>query len=183
VFDAVLRAVGRRGAARVTLADVGAEVGLAPSTLAERFGSKRDLLLAASRASVGHATAAFERPHPSRRTALEALVAALLTLSRPVSTRAVLANHLSLLQLDLADDDFRAVAQAHAAELGVQVRALLVRAAEDGELAPGADPEELARAVRVAYNGALLLWAVEGRGRLPDALRRDLEAVLAPWRT
>src|SRR5919108_6544573 len=59
VFAATYRVVGRDGPARLTLAGVAAEVGLAPSTLAERFGSKRGLLLAAARAGVGGVEAAF----------------------------------------------------------------------------------------------------------------------------
>jgi hypothetical protein len=35
----------------------------------------------------------------------------------------------------------------------------------------------LARALYVAYNGSLVLWALSGEGRLEDALRADLEAV------
>src|SRR5579885_3160850 len=49
VLAAALRAVAAHGVARLTLADVAREAGLAPSTLAERFGSKRALLLAAAR--------------------------------------------------------------------------------------------------------------------------------------
>jgi hypothetical protein len=51
-----------------------------------------------------------------------------------------------------------------------------------GELAPGADPDGLARALHVAYNGSLITWAVGGHGALEESLRADLEAVLAPWR-
>src|SRR4051812_50167471 len=53
VLSAALRAVAAHGVARLTLADVAQEAGLAPSTLAERFGSKRALLLAAARHAAG----------------------------------------------------------------------------------------------------------------------------------
>ena len=46
VLDAADRIVERGGPAAVTFASVAAEVGLAPATLVQRFGTKRGLLLA-----------------------------------------------------------------------------------------------------------------------------------------
>jgi hypothetical protein len=58
------------------------------------------------------------------------------------------------------------------AALRAEVRALLA----------DADPDRLARAVHVAYNGALVTCAIAGRGPLAAALDEDLAAVVAPWR-
>ena len=41
LLDATFRAVGAVGPARLTLADVAREAGVAPATLVQRFGSKR----------------------------------------------------------------------------------------------------------------------------------------------
>ncbi len=182
VFAAVMRAVGRRGPARLTLADVAVEVGLAPSTLAERFGSKRALLLAAVGGSTLGVDAAFERARAAEQDPLSALPAALVALTGPVRTRAALANHLALLQLDLADEEFRRAAALHAGRMRAQIHALLADAATRGALDRAGDLDALARAVHVSYNGALVTWAVDGDGRLEDSLRSDLEAVIAPWR-
>jgi AcrR family transcriptional regulator len=182
VFAATFRAVGRHGPARLTLAGVAAEAGLAPSTLAERFGSKRGLLLAAARAGVGDVEATFARARARHAWPLGALRAALAALSRPVRSRAALAHHLAFLQLDVADPQLRRVAERHAAALRAAIRALLADAVAAGDLVADADPDRLARTVHVAYNGALVTWAIAGRGPLAAALDEDVGAVLAPWR-
>jgi AcrR family transcriptional regulator len=179
VFTAVGRALARVGLARLTLADVAAEAGLAPSTLAGRFGSKRALLLAASERWAERAPAAF----PADGSPLEALHAGLAAMGRTVRTRPALARSLGMLQLDVADPAFRRAAARHAAAVREQLQALLDAALAAGELRAGADPAALARAVHVAYNGALVTWGVAGHGPLADALRTDAEAVLAPWRS
>lgn len=180
VFAATMRAIGRHGPGRLTLAGVAEEAGLAASTLAERFGSKRALLLAAAEhaATDAGATAAAHR----RRTGspLEAVTELLVAGTRGARTRAALANHVSFLALDIADPDFRAAAARHARARRRAVEALLAEAVEAGELRAGTDPTALARAVEVAYNGSLITWALDGRGSLADAVRADVAFVLAP---
>jgi AcrR family transcriptional regulator len=171
-----MRVVSKRGPERMTLADVGAEIGLAPSTLAERFGSKRDLLLAASRASAAGVDRAFAAAEGGAR--LAALVDALARLARSVKTRPAFANHLAVLELDVADPDFRQVAAEHASALRAAVEASLHDAVAARELPRTTDVPRLARAVHVAYNGSLVTWAVGGSGALEAALRADLYAVL-----
>jgi AcrR family transcriptional regulator len=178
VFAATLRVLGRLGPQQLTLADVGTEVGLVPSTLVERYGSKRALLLAAVRASVVAVGPAFAAGPP----ALEALLEGLVVLSRPLQTRRALANHLTLLAHDVSDPDFRRVARQHAAARLARLRELLSAARHAGELAPDTDPEALARTVHRAYNGALITWAVAGPGPLQTHLREAIGAVLGPWR-
>jgi AcrR family transcriptional regulator len=154
ILSAALRAVSAHGVARLTLADVAREAGLAPSTLAERFGSKRALLLAAARHAARTARLAPGDP-----------VDALVALAGGVGDRRAFGHQLALLELDVADPEFRAAAAEHAASLQAQ---LAERTGDAG----------LARALYVAYNGALVLWALAGEGPLEPALRADLEAVL-----
>jgi len=166
LFAATMRAIGRDGPARLTLASVAREAGLAPSTVAERFGSKRALLLAAAEHAAGDATAGLEsarRRHPEPR---DAAVEWLAGATRGVRTRRALANHLAFLALDVADPQFRAAAARHAAARRAALERLLGDAA-------------LARAVEVAYNGSLITWAVSGTGTLAESVRRDLRAVLS----
>jgi AcrR family transcriptional regulator len=180
IFDAVVRAAARAGARGVTLAEIANEAGLAPSTLAERFGSKRALLLAAGRTAADGVAAAFATAEARETAPLAALVAALVALSAGARTRAALAHHVGALQLDIADPDFRRLAARHAAALRSQTARLLERARADGSLAAGSDVARLARTVQVTYNGALISWGISGRGSLEAALREDLDAVLAP---
>jgi AcrR family transcriptional regulator len=183
VLAAARRVVGERGVARLTFADVAREVGLAPSTLAERYGSKRALLLAALEPAPDAVAAVFEAARAEHERPLDALHGALAALSAPVRTREAYANHLGVLALDVGDPDFRRIAERWFAGTLEELRSLVAEAVGRGELAGGADPAAVARAVLVAYNGSLALWAVAGGGALGDVLRRDLEAVLSPWRT
>jgi AcrR family transcriptional regulator len=125
--------------------------------LAERFGSKRALLLVAAR----HAAAEV-------RLAGGDVVDALVALAAGVGDRRAFAHQLALLELDVADPEFGAAAAEHAARVQAQLTARLGDAA-------------LARALHVAYNGSLVLWAQSGTGPLEATLRADLEAVLRAW--
>jgi AcrR family transcriptional regulator len=151
VVAATLRAVSAHGVARLTLADVAREAGLAPSTLAERFGSKRALLLAAARSGAGGV----------ERIAATSPIDFLVALAGPVADRRAFAHHLAFLELDVADPEFRAAAAEHVAAVQARLRGFGLSAGE-------------ARALYVAYNGALVLWALAGEGPLEDALRADL---------
>jgi AcrR family transcriptional regulator len=176
------RAVGRYGPAGLTLAAVAAEAGLSAAALVKRFGSKRALLLAFAAQAVDAVDPVFDRARAAHGTALAALHAALAELVQDVGSVAEFANHLGLLQLDLADPEFRAHAAAHARRLRERILALLTDAVAAGELA-GADPGRLARAVQLTYNGVLILWAVDPERPLPDTLRADVDALLDPHRS
>ena len=134
----------------MTLADIAAEAGLAPSTLVERFGSKRALLLAAGRTAADGVAAAFARATAGGGSQLGALVDALVLLSKRVRTRPALAHHLGALQLDIADPDFRRLARQHARALHTQITRVLGRARALGELVQRADAERLARSIQVS---------------------------------
>jgi AcrR family transcriptional regulator len=179
VFAATMRAIGRHGPARLTLAAVAQEAGLAASTLAERFGSKRALLLAAAEHAATDAGAAAAAHRRRSGSPLAAVTELLVAGTRGARTRAALANHVAFLALDIADPDFRAAAARHAQGRRRAVEALLAEAVEAGELRPGTDPAALARAVEVAYNGSLIAWALDGGGSLADAIRADVAFVLA----
>ncbi len=153
MLAATLRAVGRHGVAGLTLAHVAEEAGLAASTLAERYGSKRALLLAAARSSSPRAIVAD--------TPIDFLVA----LAGPVTDRRAFAHHLAFLELDVADAEFGAAAREHVAAVLARLRGFGLSADE-------------ARRLYVAYNGSLVLWALAGDGRLEDSLRSDLRTAL-----
>ena len=111
VLDAAATLIGRVGPAKLTLAHVAAEAGLAPATLLQRFGSKRGLLLAVARRPVDLA-AEFGAARAEEPARLGALVAALVALTRTVRTPETLANSIAFLQLDLADPEFHTEALA-----------------------------------------------------------------------
>jgi AcrR family transcriptional regulator len=156
---ATMRAVSAHGVSALTLAHVAAEAGLAASTLAERYGSKRALLLAAAKSAARAVPTSSPAAHADSPRA--AAVEYLVSLARHVGDRRAFAHHLAFLELDVADPEFREVAAD-------QVAAVLARLESFGLSA------RAARALYVAYNGALVLWALTGEGSLEDSLRADL---------
>jgi AcrR family transcriptional regulator len=182
ILAATGRAIGRIGPARLTLANVADEVGLAPATLLQRFGSKRGLLLAFSARGAPAAAEAFAAARSAHPSPLAALSAALVGMTRGVRTPAELANHLALLQIDLSDPDFHRHALDQARVVREEIRALLDAAVAAGELAT-CDTERLARAVQATYNGALVTWAIFREGSVADWLDEELARLLQPYRS
>jgi AcrR family transcriptional regulator len=180
LLQAAARAVSRVGPARLTLADVAAEGGVVPATLVQRFGSKRELLLALARkGSEGAAeqVAALRAGHSSPLDALRAVADCLTGMA---SSAEELANHLTFLILDLTDPEFHHYAVVQSRAFHSDLRTLLNDAVAAGELLP-CDTERLARVVQEMLHGALVVWAIHRDGSAKDWVRRDLQTLLEPY--
>jgi AcrR family transcriptional regulator len=176
ILTGAARVIGRAGPARMTLADVGREVGLSAPTLAQRFGSKRGLLLALAR----HDAEAVPRRLSAARSApspVDALIDGFVALAGTVRDEAEFANHLAFLLLDLADPEFRRIARDYATAIEAAVAEVLAAA----EL-PGADLDSLPAAVHAAYNGAMVTWGMRGGGSAAEAVRAQLTTLFSPYR-
>jgi AcrR family transcriptional regulator len=181
ILAAASRALGRVGPARLTLADVAAEVGLAPATLVQRFGSKRGLLLALAALGPARVTEAFLTARAVAESPLSALIAALISLTRQIETPEALANHLAFRQVDLGDAEFRHYAAAQAGAMREEIRALLDAAVRAGELVR-CQTVRVARAVQTTYAGSLATWVIAREGTLAEWLREDLDLMLQPYK-
>jgi AcrR family transcriptional regulator len=183
--DEILAATGRAMSkvppTRFTLADVAREVGLAPATLVQRFGSKRGLLLALSEKSAASMDACFEAVRKAHSSPLEALLRAATEMARFSTTPEELANSIAYLQIDLSDPDFHRHILEGSRATRRGYRALLDDAIEAGELEP-CDTEALARVVEAVAAGSLIGWAIHRTGKAERWVRRDLETLLAPYR-
>jgi AcrR family transcriptional regulator len=181
LLEATARAVARHGPARLTLAHVAAESGVAPATLLQRFGSKRGLLLALARMG----SASIEREYAAIRAACASPLAALskvaACMARMAPTPEELANHLAFLHIDLTDPDFHQLALEQARAARKEFHALLDAAVKAGELA-SCDTGTLARSVQTTLGGGLIAWAIEREGTAASWLQQDLEALLQPYR-
>jgi AcrR family transcriptional regulator len=182
ILAATSRAISRIGPARLRLADVGTDAGVAPATLMQRFGSKRNLLLAFSAQASEGVERAFVSARETHSSPLAALIADPIGATRAFDSPEELANHLAFLQLELTDREFHQHTLAHARAVRQQIKQLLEAAVRARELAP-CDTRRLAEAVHTTYNGTLITWAIVRRGRLATALRRQIEFVLGPYRS
>jgi AcrR family transcriptional regulator len=183
--DAVLAAtaelIGRVGPAKLSLARVAEQSGLAPATLIQRFGSKRGLLLALAK----RGTASWRRldaaADPAAGPALQTIVDALTHAVSGIETPEAMANHIAFLQIDLADPEFYDLAHQGATSMRERLEAALNEAKARKEIPPSTDTRQLAELVQTVYNGALVGWAIDRDGRLTTYLERRLRALLARY--
>lgn len=182
IFAAVIRVVSRLGPERMTLADVAEAVGLTAGALVQRFGSKRELLLAAVSSANDALPDRLDDLRAERASPLSALVAYAESVARAVEDPDAMANHLAMLQLDVTDPAFRAEAGRYFRVERDTLRRWLEEAVEAGELGPAADPARLAPVVQATLSGTRLVQMVLREGSPEDAVRGAVETVLAPYR-
>lgn len=183
VFAAAQRAMSRLGPADLTLAAIAAEAGLTAGALVQRFGSKRALQLALSARAAGETAGFIDALREKHRSPLAALHAYADCLAGLASSPAALSRNLAYLQIDLTDPDLRKhlLTQARATRAGL--RRLMTAAMKAGELSRKVNPAGLARAVETALGGSMMSWACYREGTAARWMRKDLDAVLAPYVT
>ena len=180
VYAAAQRAMMRLGPGELTLAAIAAEAGVTAAALSQRFGSKRQLMLAIA-AAVAEAAGDFVRGFAARyRSPLAAVRGYAECMADLAPSPAVLARNLAYLQMDLTDPDLRVHLAAQARATRAVFEELLTAAVAAGELARATDVRTLARTIEVALSGALLTYAVYLEGTAARWLRDNVDAVLAP---
>jgi AcrR family transcriptional regulator len=178
VLDAVLTLAHRVGPSRVTFAAAAAETGLSAATLVQRFGTKRELLLAADKRAVDLWVSAWDRT--TETSPLAQVVDGFVLAVGQIATPERLANSVAMLQLDLADPDFHAETLRGALAVRARVVAGLVEARAVGELRTDTDVTALAKTLETTYHGAMIGWAIHREGALSDWMRDQIGVVLAP---
>jgi AcrR family transcriptional regulator len=181
VFAATYRTMVRLGPGELTLAEIAAEAGVTAGALVQRFGSKRELLLALSAGAASSAGDLIRGIRATARSPLAAIRAYVDCMAQLAASPAALARNLAYLQIDLADPDFRKhlLVQSRATRRGLEE--LLEEARAKGEIVRGTDVVRLARSVETTLSGTMLTWAVYRDGTAKQWMRDDLEAVLAPY--
>jgi AcrR family transcriptional regulator len=181
LFTAALAVMNRVGPNQLTLAAIAKEAGVTAAVLVQRFGSKRDLLLALSRTFAegsGGMVAAVATQHTSPLAALRAYADCVAGMA---ATPAAFVRHLAYLQTDVSDPEFRRHLAKHARATRAELRRLLERAIQAGELTAEASPARLARTIEAVLSGSMLTWVIYQEGSAARWVRADLEAVLAPF--
>jgi AcrR family transcriptional regulator len=174
ILDVTRQVLAEVGPAKLTLAAVGARVGLAPPTLMQRFGNKRRLLLASAARSPLLVLRAAEEAGARNTSPLAALRDFALSAVAHIKHRD---------ELDVADPEFRRHAMAHSAAIVDSCARFYLAAQEAGELRPDADVPALARHTLVCINGALQVWSVNGWGSLSEFLTEQLDLMIVPRAT
>jgi AcrR family transcriptional regulator len=181
ILAATGRVMQRLGPTQITLADVAKEAGVVPATLIQRFGTKRGLLLAACRTAPDATAKQFAAARAKYESPLEALIELYADCTGFAPTPEAVANGLAYLQVDLTDPEFRAITLAQFRAIEEETRRLLDEAVAARELRP-CNTGELARLLQQLNGGAMLEWAVVREGPLDRWVRREVEALLRPYR-
>jgi len=182
ILAATARAMQRYGPAQLTLAHVAKEAGVVPATLIQRFGTKRSLLLAMCSTAPSAVPQQFAEGSAKYKSPLKALIELYVACSSFASTPESVANGLAYLHNDIIDPDFRAITLAQFKALRAETQKLLDEAVAARELVK-CDTAELSRLIQQVNGGSMLDWAVFREGSLASWLRRDLEALLSPYRS
>ena len=183
VFAAMGRVMRRVGPAELTLSAIAAEAGVTAGALVQRFGSKRQLVLAHWRQA---ATNPDSKPQQgarvgSPRSPLSALRAAAAQFAKlAISPRAALRN-LAYMQSDWADPALRRHVLRHTRAARARYEQLLSDAVSAGELRADTDVRELARMIEVTLGGSFLAWTLYQEGSAATRVRQDLDATLRPY--
>jgi AcrR family transcriptional regulator len=181
IFAAAQKVMGQLGPAQWTLADIAKEAGITAGAVVQRFGSKRELLLAMMQGMEEMPRGTFAHLRAKHKSPLKALRAYADCVAQMGDTPGTLAHHLSYLQLDIADPEFNAHMRLQARATRKEIQALLKEAVAQHELKSGTDTAALARAVEVTLTGSLFTWAFHQDGTAAQWLRHDLQKVLQPY--
>lgn len=181
VFMAAQRAMSRLGPGELTLAEIAKEAGVTAGLLVQRFGSKRDLLLALSERFSGGSAEMFAELRKGHRSPLAVLRAYSDCMAHLASSPAALARNFAYLQIDLTDPDFRKHLSAQARSTREELQRLIKESVQAGELAKTTNPKQLARTIEAVVAGSMMSWAYFQEGTAAKWMRHDLDAVLKPY--
>ena len=182
ILAATMRVMQRLSPTQLTLAEVAKEAGVVPATLIQRFGTKRGLLLAVCGTAPASVPQQFAAGRAKHSSPLKALIELYADCSGFAPTPEAVANGLAYLQIDLTDPDFHAITLAQFRAIRAETKKLLDEAVSARELRP-CDTAKLACLIQHINDGAMVSWAVYREGTVAAWVRRDLEALLAPYQT
>jgi AcrR family transcriptional regulator len=181
ILAATGRVMQRRSPSQLTLADVAKEAGVVPATLIQRFGTKRGLLLAMCRTAPGTVPRQFAAARDRHESPLKTLIELYTEGTAFAPTPEAMANGFAWLQNDLTDPDFHAITLTQFRVIRDETRKFLDEAVAAHEL-KRCDTVQLARLIQHTNGGAMLAWAVYRQGSVASWVRRELEALLLPYR-
>lgn len=181
IFQGVHQALSKTGYAKLTLERIATEIHISPAALSKRFGSKKSLLLAYSDAVIEQIKISFHQVQLQEKKPLKALAHIFLSSVKAVDSPQTLANITSLYVEGIADPDLLARSRTRLQLIDDQVRSLLNRAVEEGEIKP-CDTAKVSRVLQAAVGGALMIWIKEPDRTLTAWTEDCMELIIGPLR-
>lgn len=165
VLERALPLMASAGPQGFTLADLAREVGVAPATLLQRFGSKQDLIQAAFAQDNARFVDWVEAL--PQGVGADVVIRIYSDATKLFGDNPSLADHLLWLREDMRDPVLNRLSLA---------RFALFRAAIVARLPPMRAPADTAaRLLDAQYHGAVVQWGLEPKGTLADFVRKSLE--------
>lgn len=179
VLEKAIFVISEKGPETFTLADVGKAVGLAPSTLMQRFGSKRALLIKAAKHVPVKLSEDLEKLKNKDLSWNEELMILLGEVPEGFGTRRDIANSLGLLKLDMIDPELHPIARELMDKVRTRIKQLLDKAKSQGKLEPESDIDALTEELDALRHGLVIQWTLSGDGPLKQWLQKGLHNYLA----
>lgn len=177
--------MAERGPAHLTLAAIAEVLDRSAPALLKRFGTKRNLLLAFVRWSVGNNRTQFAEARRTHVSPLASLRACLLMTESPGVEMTIdprgYANTLQFYFQEVTDPEFHAIWTEWIREYEEAIIDLLADAVVAGELVPTCDVVQVGRTLHVAMSGVGILWAGDSRRSMAERLREAFDTVIAPF--
>ncbi len=179
IFGATLRVIAEVGYARFTLAQVASELKVTTAAVRQRFGSKRNLLVAYYTWLNRVSAERFERLRATYSQPLDALwhiiIEPLPAFPKPGNMAHTLSTYIDVIE----DAELKQLVHERFALLEGHITALLAQAVAAGETAM-TDVPEGAHVLFAAIQGAMLDWSVRGEGRLADQFYSVFTRIVQP---
>jgi AcrR family transcriptional regulator len=173
----------RVGPAELTLSAIAKEAGLTAGALVQRFGSKRNLMLAHARYAAATLDVGFGLPGKRTGPPLSALYECAEAYGKLAQSPQAALRNLAYLQRDLADPVLRSMLLRLHRAARAYYEQLLADAIRASELRAETDVRGLARTIEVTLVGSLLAWTLYRQASASKWLTEDLKAVLRPHLT
>lgn len=171
VLQAAYRLMHRHGPEALTFATLAQACGLSASTLVQRFKSKADLI----RSTLSYAWDGLDQKTAMLAAKIprtpDGAIRFLTLLSRDYGGIEAYADALLILREDLRDPALRA--------RGAEWKAALARVLEDCFAGASCPPNGVGLLMLSQWQGSLLWWSFEPRGRVEDHVARNLKSFVA----
>lgn len=182
VFEVVFSIILEEGMERLTFDNVATKVGLVRTAIANRFGNKHALLVAADTYYLAQSSNLLEQTTATESTAINAIIDGLCAEMRFATSPKAYSNSLSLLSLSITTPElYQNYRRAYIAQRS-SIASLLERAKEEGALQYDIDSKQLAQQLQIAQQGAAHTWMVLQEGSVDDYIKRAILATLEPYR-
>lgn len=182
VFGAAFRVMQRVGPADFTLDAIAREVGVTSGALVQRFGSKSELMVRLAEGAANATPSMLAEIRARHRSPVAALRAYAACMADLATSPDAYIRSLAYLLEDLSDPALRKPLERHQRATRDALEAMIRDAIARGELVRSANAATLARLIEALLGGSLMTWAVHRGDSAATWLRRDLDALLTPYR-